>query len=271
MEKKHPKTLIIIAIVVLFTLIAFTLVGIFLSKRLVISAYSLKKDNLLSPFTIVQVSDLHYPINNITFEDIEKEIAKVNPDFVALTGDIIDASASLEDMRYICDNFDKIAQKHPTFYIMGNHEIGHESLDEYIDLLEKSNIVFINNDLKIYRINNNKIAVIGLSDGRKLNQDNVPLLPSKESCKYSVLLAHRPELFENYCEMQVDLVLAGHTHGGQARLFNQGFFAPNQGVFPKYSHGLYQKDATSMLVCSGLSGKGRFYNPYEINIINVSP
>jgi predicted MPP superfamily phosphohydrolase len=271
MKHKHPKYRIIIAIIVIFVLLTFIIAGIFLSKRLKTSTYSLQCDNIVSPFTIVQVSDLHYPKNYISFEEIEKEIVSANPNFVALTGDIIDGSASLEDMSYICTNFDKIAQKYPTFYILGNHEIGHESLDEYIDLLRNSNIIFLNNDLKIYHINGNKIAIIGLSDGKKLNDDNVPLLPSKNACKYSVLLAHRPELFDNYCESLINLVLSGHTHGGQFRLFNQGLFAPNQGIFPKYSHGLYQKGASSMLISSGLSGNGRFYNPYEINVINISP
>jgi predicted MPP superfamily phosphohydrolase len=271
MEHKHKNYLIVLVIIALIAVVTFTFVGIFSSKQLKVSSFSLKSSNLTTPFTIIQVSDLHYPKNSVTFEEIQQEIVNANPSFVALTGDIIDGSASLEDMRYICDNFDKIAQMYPTFYILGNHEIGHESLTEFIELLENSNIIYLNNDLKIYHISDNKIAIIGVSDGKKLNPSNVPALPGKDSCKYSVLLAHRPELFPSYCESLIDLVLTGHSHGGQIRLFNQGFYAPNQGLFPKYSHGKYQKDNTIMLVNSGLSGNGRFYNPYEINKIVITP
>ena len=57
---------------------------------------------------------------------------------------------------------------------------------------------------------------------------------------YTILLSHRPELFETYVNCGIDLVFAGHAHGGQFRLpFIGGVIAPNQGLFPKYDAGLY--------------------------------
>ena len=270
MEQNKPKHLLVVAIVLNIVLIAFILLGILSSKRLKISIYTLK-DTIPSQFSIIQISDFHYPKNNVKTEKMLKEIEDAKPDFVAFTGDIIDGSASLEDMRFVCQNLAKIAALCPTFYVLGNHEIGHTNLAEYMAMLEERGLVLLNNKLKIYDIRQSKIAFIGLTDGKMLSVDNVPALPNKSLCHYSVLLAHRPELFENYCKSQVNLALTGHTHGGQARLFKQGLFAPNQGFFPKYSHGKYQKDNTTMLVNSGLSGVGRFFNPYEINKIIITP
>lgn len=65
---------------------------------------------------------------------------------------------------------------------------------------------------------------------------------------FTVLLSHRPELFEVYASSGVDIVLSGHAHGGQFRLpFVGGLVAPNQGLFPKYDAGLYTKENTNIL------------------------
>lgn len=270
MRYKRSKYLIITINIILLILIIFTILGISFSQRMVENTYSMHKDGLLSPFTIVHISDLHYPKNTVALDKIQSSIQNTKPDFIALTGDTIDGSSSLDDIRFIFDYFNEIALSFTTFYVLGNHEIGHKNLNELTKLLQESHINYLSNELKTMTLNGDKLAIIGISDGKKLNQTNVPTLHAKATCKYSVLLAHRPELFDNYYENSIDLVLSGHTHGGQVRFFGQGLIAPNQGILPKYSHGLYTKDTTSMLVSSGLSGRGRFYNPYEINIIKVS-
>ena len=74
-----------------------------------------------------------------------------------------------------------------------------------------------------------------------------------DESSYTILLSHRPELFESYARCNIDLVLSGHAHGGQFRLpFIGGLIAPNQGLFPKYDAGLYTSDSTNMVVSRGL-------------------
>ena len=90
---------------------------------------------------------------------------------------------------------------------------------------------------------------------------------------YTILLSHRPELFEAYVNCGVDLVLSGHAHGGQFRLpFIGGLVAPNQGLFPKYDAGLYTKGDTNMIVCRGLGNSIipiRFNNRPEIVLLEL--
>ena len=91
---------------------------------------------------------------------------------------------------------------------------------------------------------------------------------------YMILLSHRPELFETYVCCGVDLVLSGHTHGGQFRLpFIEGLVAPNQGLFPKYDSGLYTDRITNMVVSRGLGNSiipFRFNNRPEVVLVELN-
>ena len=91
---------------------------------------------------------------------------------------------------------------------------------------------------------------------------------------YTVLLSHRPELFELYVETGMDLVFSGHAHGGQFRLpFIGGLVAPNQGFFPKYDAGLFSEENTNMIVSRGVGNSivpVRFNNRPEIILVTLS-
>lgn len=76
--------------------------------------------------------------------------------------------------------------------------------------------------------------------------------------KYNILLSHRPELFDTYVEKKIDLILTGHAHGGQIRIpFIGGIVAPNQGLFPKCTSGVIEKNKTTMV--------GNSIIPFRIN------
>lgn len=80
---------------------------------------------------------------------------------------------------------------------------------------------------------------------------------------YTILLSHRPELFDVYVESGVDLVFSGHAHGGQFRIpFIGGVVAPNQGVFPKYDAGIFAEGNTNMVVSRGV---GNSIIPFRVN------
>ena len=80
---------------------------------------------------------------------------------------------------------------------------------------------------------------------------------------FTLLLSHRPELFDVYSEHEVDLALTGHAHGGQIRLpLFGGLVAPNQGLFPSYDSGLYKSGNSNMIVSRGI---GNSIIPLRIN------
>ena len=89
---------------------------------------------------------------------------------------------------------------------------------------------------------------------------------------YKILVAHRPENIETYRKYSFDLVLSGHTHGGQVRLPHilNGLYAPNQGFFPKYGGGLYKHEKLTHIISRGLSVNPilpRIFNPPELVIV----
>ena len=91
---------------------------------------------------------------------------------------------------------------------------------------------------------------------------------------YKILIAHRPENIETYKKYSFDLVLSGHTHGGQIRIpgIVNGLYAPNQGIFPKYAGGFYIHGHLTHIISRGLSKKfmlPRPGNPPELVIITI--
>ena len=94
-----------------------------------------------------------------------------------------------------------------------------------------------------------------------------------ESGGYTILLSHRPELFDLYVDTGMDLVFSGYAHGGQFRLpFVGGLVAPNQGFFPKFDGGQFTEENTTMIVSRGVGNSIipiRFNNRPEIVLVTL--
>lgn len=95
--------------------------------------------------------------------------------------------------------------------------------------------------------------MVGLDD-RSLCDDTLSEIAGKTNSDfYTILLAHQPEYIDRYSKFDIDAVFCGHAHGGQVRLpLIGGLYAPNQGIFPKYTCGVYHVNNTSLIVSRGL-------------------
>ena len=97
-----------------------------------------------------------------------------------------------------------------------------------------------------------------------------------QEANFTILLTHRPELFERYVARGFDLVLCGHAHGGQWRIPGvlNGLLAPNQGLFPPYAGGRYERGNTTMIVSRGLAKETTFVprilNPPELVVVTIT-
>lgn len=112
----------------------------------------------------------------------------------------------------------------------------------------------------------------------KIGADTAKVLGKAEAKQgdrpFRILLAHRPEHFASYAREGVDLVLAGHAHGGQWRVPGLGgLYAPSQGILPKYDAGMFEEGNTCMVISRGLGNSGfplRLNNRPEVVVVTLS-
>lgn len=229
-------------------------------------------------FQIAQVSDLHNAQFGSRQKDLLSRLQAASPDLIAVTGDLIDSShtnltAALDFIRGAAD----IA---PLYFVTGNHEAwieNYEAMEQ--QLIQAGAIPLRDTGIELKR-GDASIFLLGMDDpafdgGMKAadNMDKKIKAQNIGESDFTVLLSHRPELFEVYVSNQMDLVLSGHAHGGQFRLpWIGGIIAPNQGFFPRYTAGVYEKERTKMLVSRGLGNSVipvRFNNRPELIILTL--
>lgn len=211
-------------------------------------------------FKIAQISDLHNREFGRENEILIKELKEQSPDIIVITGDLIDSRNTKEEVAIaFVKNAKEIA---PVYFVSGNHE---SRLDNYIDFKNKiitAGAIVLDNDKAVIIRNGQQISLIGISDpdfyleskNKKEEVDyQLKQLVGNDTSQFTILLSHRPELIDNYSKHTINLVLSGHAHGGQIRFPLIGaLFAPEQGLFPKYTTGSYEKEQTTLIVSRGL-------------------
>ena len=252
------------------------------------SEYTIESDRVKSEIKIAVVSDLH----NMNFlnnnKGVVKKIKSEKPDLIAVVGDMIDEYAETsENTLNVMTELPDIA---PTYYSMGNHDKSFSDYNSYISELENSGVVVLDDKTDKITIDENEITLLGLS-GYSFGEVENPAYTAlvKDLCENDglrLMLCHYPEFsqwfFEKdlYYEFDFELMLSGHTHGGLVRIpFVGGLYAPNQGLFPEYTKGLYYVDKENknpyhMLVTSGLGQDKRFIrvnNFPEVAFVTIKP
>ena len=218
-------------------------------------------------FRIVHISDLHNTEFGDGNERLLAMIRQAKPDIIAITGDIIDSrftdvETALEFARAAMD----IA---PCYYVTGNHELRDDAYGELEAGLTAAGVVVLRGRTVILERDGQKLCIAGVDDpsGQAEEEEDHPavmvgMLKGLTGEEYTILLSHRPELFEVYCEYGMDLVLSGHAHGGQIRLPFIGGLVGSGTFFPKYDAGLFTEGRTNMVVSRGL---GNSLFPVRIN------
>lgn len=229
-----------------------------------ITVTSERLPEFFSGYKIAHVSDLH---NTQMGEDNEKLIdilKEASPDIIAITGDLVDSYSPNIDVAL--DFAKKAVDIAPCYYVTGNHE-HRDSVDlEKLERgLEEAGVTVLRNQAVTLSRNSESISLMGIDDPTSTDlpvTDRIKGLKD-ENAAFTLLLSHRPELFNTYCQNDVDLVLSGHAHGGQFRLpLIGGIAAPDQGLFPRYDSGLYTSENTNMVVSRGI---GNSIFPFRLN------
>lgn len=216
------------------------------------------------------LSDLHTSVP----DELYRTLKEKSPDFVTIPGDFIDGKAScaphmlflLKQLACLC----------PCYYSGGNHEL---FTREDAALISGTGAVYLDDSFALF---DGRIYIGGLSSGfafskqsryMKTPQPDLDFLRRFDSLDgFKLLLSHHPEYYPEYIkDTGIDLVFSGHAHGGQWRFFGRGVFAPGQGVFPKYTKGVYDG---RLVVSAGLGGHTfvpRIFNPKELVLVRLIP
>ena len=234
-----------------------------------------------SSIKLVLISDLHNTRHGTNQEKLVNLVKEAQPDLILLTGDIIDEVSSIKQTRLLLTGISGIA---PIYYVTGNHEYMTKKIEFIRKDLESFGVIILSDSFVKLEINKNNIILAGIEDPYKKKfeapdyiQEEIMEIRFRELDEihvYKILLAHRPELIETYKKYSFNLVLSGHTHGGQVIIPNSinGLYAPNQGLFPKYGGGLYTHDELTHIVSRGLSINfflPRIFNPPELVVIKI--
>ncbi len=227
----------------------------------------------LEGLRIVQISDIHVgpTIKRKFTEEVVQRVNLLNPDIVALTGDLVDGS--VEHLADDVEPLKNLSAKYGKFFVTGNHEY-YSGVYSWIEKVKELDFEVLLNQHKVLKPNQSELVMGGITDisARQMvpshRSDPVASLAGAPPNTVKILLAHQPVSAYQAAKAGYDIQLSGHTHGGQyfpfSRLvkWQQPFLA-----------GLYKHENTWVYVNRGTGYWGppmRLGPPAEITEVILS-
>lgn len=267
-----------------------------------LSSYNYYSRALPSDFDmlrILQISDLHNKSFGKNQEKLHKLIREAEPDIVLLTGDLFDGNRFSKNKAKSIEKqpaavlLSYLSQNYETYYIGGNHDSKVSRL--YFDVtayVEGLGIKVLHNEAVELKRGKEAINLIGIFDQGYYVLERFPeYIKMKDGSKekkakwkeisallpdlilsdlkkltrtdlFNLLMTHRPELSSLFADCDIDLMFAGHAHGGQIRLLGKyPLYTPEQGFFPQLTEGVVNVGGLDVIISRGL-GNSRF--PFRI-------
>ena len=258
-KKGHGKmTAIIISILVVIAL-SFIYVRYIATMGFIVKEYNVTNEKIpesFNGFKIAHLSDIHYAsMGKNKLDKVVQEVNIMKPDLIVFTGDLYDRFSNLtDDMREkIIDSLSKLEAPLGKYAISGNHDYEH---DGYQEIIEKCGFTYLHNESKlIYYNGNDPIELVGYPSIIKDQPDyNIELTDN-----YKIALIHEGDAVDNLVDKDINLALAGHSHGGQIRIpliGPLGFSLPEYAK--KYPNEHYTINNTELYVSYGL-GESEYY------------
>lgn len=230
-------------------------------QRLIIKEIVLPAEHITREYRFVQISDLQNSANSTgEVQKIVDKVQEANPEFVVITGDLIDSYFVTNEQMKPFGDIDV-----PIFLITGNHEYYLES-GMINKVIKDTNLLLIDN----MNVQFDELDIIGVNElstvENTLNQLGV------DSERFAVLLNHQPQREDVAFAQQsgIDLMLAGHTHGGQ--IWPIGLILPL--LRDPYVNGLYDVNGMPLYVNPGtgtIGPKMRLGTTSEVTVITLIP
>ena len=224
-------------------------------------------------FRFVVLADVHAHLFGRDGAPLLDAIRATDPEVILGAGDWIRMDYSGKDARILREMVRSLCGIAPVYTILGNHEGRADHTDELVrDFTTLGARILQDESVPLYRGEDKEMIVLtGLypsyennfygslresEAGPRMREEYSKVMEQlPPGDPFQIVLSHRPEIFPLYCEMGMDLVFSGHAHGGLMKLpGDRRLIAPDQGLFPAYTHGSYKKGRTTLVVSQGLGG-----------------
>lgn len=244
--------------------IAYLACGWILAHNISPKQYELSTDKELSSLRVLQFADAHI---GTTFDSrgFERAVAKMqtyNPDVVVITGDLVDSNTSVSEFEKCIALLKNLKTRYGIYYAFGNHDrtiaysVGNsETRDSYMRRGEEEVIrLLTDNGITVLRdesvLVDDRFYIIGREDKSSPRASIAQLTQNLDLSKYMIVLDHQPCDYDAEAASGADLVLSGHTHGGQMLPLGPlvGLLGSNDLVY-----GHIGRNGTDFIVTSGIS------------------
>ena len=219
---------------------------------------SSKKIRQSEDVKFIQIGDIHLEKPGIRETKLIEIIKKISPKFVLYTGDFLNLSnnENPDSINQIIDLFNKINQISPIYFVTGSPAV---DLTKTVETINKSiEAVYVNDRIEEFFVGNTTVNIIGLYCSHNPSKDiqrlkNLPINPDT----FNILMYHSPDLIYDLDKNRfIDLMLSGHTHGGQVRLPFFGALFTGSLYGRKLQSGLYRLNQIYLYISRGIGLEG---------------
>lgn len=286
-KSKGCKMVVCISVLLVIYIVA----NIYMSGNyLVVNEYEFVTDKVTQEITLLVIADLHNHEFGDGNEELVQKIQQQNPDLILLDGDFLNGNSENADVP--CELIRKLKEIAPVYYAFGNHEFDYTNNGhlELVQQLQAAGAIVLDEAYVDMEVEETSLRLGGMYDyafglggndkASEVPQDVKAFLEDFQNADHlKIMMSHRPDSFifgDAASYWDIDLVISGHNHGGQVVVpFLGGLYGGDQGWFPEYVHGMYQKDGMNLFVTSGLGShdqiQKRFNNPPEIAVLKILP
>ena len=248
-KKKTKRILLSIISVFILLIVALPFYAWKVEPFLVhVNHVELGKKNERTPLNVVQISDLQvseYFETNRLDKVIEKVNAQ-NPDILLFTGDLFDNYSKYpEQMAPMIEKLKAFKANIGKYAVWGNHDYGGGAVRVYEDVMSAGGFVVLRNQGETLTLSDGRQVFLGGLDDSLLGNPSVSdTLAYRQNYDYAITMTHEPDVADAFIGTDTQLVLAGHSHGGQVWI---PFYPIKNVLAEKYTRGLYQLDAITQL------------------------
>lgn len=228
---------------------------------------------------IVQISDLHGHEYGQDSEALLALVAQQVPEFIVVTGDLIDQESHLAMVPALARGLAAIA---PTYYVTGNHEWAVGGVPRLKGILTECGVTVLSNQYVTLERNGDSLVLAGVDDPNGYADQKTPEelygeIQREAGDLCTILLAHRNDRFDQYAAACYDLVISGHAHGGIVRLpFTDGLLGTDRKLFPTWTAGVYTLGDSTLFVSRGLGNNTvpihgfRLFNRPDLAVLELT-